>query len=234
MGRVTFCFALLMGILNSAAAWANDDTPCSTQLKDKAKIAGAAPEVCLTTSRLVPGRDVVLALWMTDPDSPAGIPFAAVMDRRALESGRKQFLYRRAAQAEALQPFLYNGKSVEAAIGDFDGSGRVGWAMWVVPDTDYFFAVTVYDPHSNQFVEPSADTDPPAANAMYFPATDVDAMVRVTDRQILVPMCDASGKKPSLYFNVWRAEHGRYVSKGRMPAAAATAAEHAKCAAMGQ
>lgn len=220
--------------LTPLSARADSDAPCTTDLRDKLKIANVGPDVCETTSRLVPGRAVVLALWETDPDSPPEIPLAAVLDRKSLESGRKEFLYKRKAMGESLQPFLFNSKTTSAAIADFDGSGRIGWAMWIVPDADYSFDVTVYDPRTKKFIEPGFPT-----NQMTFVATDLDAKVQVSAGQILVPVCNSTGGTPlhavsNLYFNVYRLKNGVYDNADRILATSATAAERAKCRQMGQ
>lgn len=223
-------------VLAPFSAHADSDAPCSAQLRDKLKIANAAPDVCETTTRLVPGRAVVLALWSTEPDSPPEIPLAAVLDRTSLDAGRKVFLYRRKAMGESLQPFLFNGKTVNVAIADFDGSGRIGWGMWIVPDADYSFDITVYDPKTKKFIEPGySDT----ANQMTFTATDLDAKVQVSPGQILIPMCDSSGGTPvhpvsNLYFDVYRLKKGAHEKGDRILATSSTAAERAKCKQMGQ
>ena len=203
-------------------------------LRDRLKIANAAPDLCETTTRLVPGRDVVLALWSTEPDSPPEIPLAAVLDRKSLEAGRRDFLYKRKAMGESLQPFLFDGKTVSVAIADFDGSGRIGWGMWVVPDTDYSFDITVYDPRTRKFVEPGDGT-----NRMTFVADDLDAKVQVSQGQILIPICDSAGGTPLhpvsiLYFDVYRLRNGNYEKNDRIQAGSATAAERAKCRQTGQ
>ena len=218
-------------ILAPFAAQADNDTPCPAQLRDKLKIANAAPDICETTSRLVPGRAVVLALWETEPDSPPEIPLAAVLDRKSLEAGRKEYLYKRKAMGESLQPFLFNGKAVSTAIADFDGSGRIGWGMWIVPDADYSFDITVYDPRKNKFIEPGYNG---AANGMTFTATDLDAKVQVSLGQILIPVCDSAGGTPlhpvsNLYFDVYRLKNGAYEKGDRILATSASPAERAKC-----
>jgi hypothetical protein len=219
--------ALTLGFAAQMAC-ADGDAPCAAPLRNQLKIAGALPDVCLTSARLVPGRMVVLALWSTTPDSPPEIPFAAVLDRKALETGRREYLYKRRAMGESLAPFLFNGKTVNAAVADFDGSGRIGWGMWVVPDADYSYAITAYDPGTRKFVDEAS-----------FVADDLDAMVEVTRGQILVPICDASGGTPShpapeLYFDVYRLKGHSYEKGERVPAAAASAAERTKCRKSGQ
>lgn len=225
---------ILATCFTALAAQADSDAPCTASLRDKLKIANTAPEVCETTTRLVTGRAVVVALWSTEPDSPPDIPLAAVLDEKALVAGRKVYLYKRKAGGESLQPFLFDGKPVKLAIADFDGSGRMGWAMWIVPDADYSFDITLYDPKTKKFVEPHAGDDPTT-----FTATDLDAMVRVAKGQILIPVCDSSGGSPAhpttaLHFDAYRAKAGHFENAGRIAATAATAAEQAKCKAMGQ
>jgi hypothetical protein len=220
----TLCLAPL-------AAHADGDAPCTRRLRDNLKIANTAPDVCETTTRLVPGRTVVLALWSTAPDSPPDIPFAAVLDQKSLEAGRRDFLYKRKARGESLQPFLSDGKAVTAAISDFDGSGRTGWAMWVVPDADYSFDITVYDPRTRKFIEPG---DNAGTNRMTFVADDLDAKVQVSPGQILIPICNSSGGTPlhpvsNLTFDVYRLKNRAYEKGDRILAASATAAERAKC-----
>ncbi|MGD0144863.1 MAG: hypothetical protein ABSC92_17055 [Rhizomicrobium sp.] len=227
-------FIAVAWCLSPLAAHADGDAPCAGPLRDKLKIANTAPDVCETTTRLVPGRAVVLALWSTTPDSPPDIPLAVVLDRKSLEAGRKDFLYKRKAQGESIEPFLFDGKTVNAAIADFDGSGRIGWAMWVVPDTDYSFDITVYDPRTRKFVEPGDGT-----NRMTFVADDLDAKVQVSQGQILVPVCDSAGGTPlhpvsNLYFDVYRLRNGNYEKSDRIQAGSATAAERAKCRQTGQ
>jgi hypothetical protein len=224
--------SILVGLVFGAMlapAHADSDAPCSAQLRDKLKIANTSPDICETTSRLVPGRAVVLALWSTEPDSPPEIPLAAVLDRKSLEAGRKDFLYRRKAMGESLQPFLFDGKTVSVAIADFDGTGRTGWGMWIVPDADYSFDVTVYDPKAKKFIEPGD-----AANQMIFVATDLDAKVQISPGQILVPFCDSASGTPThptyqLQFETYRLKNGAYASGGRIPASAASPAERDKC-----
>jgi hypothetical protein len=215
------------------SARADGDAPCMPELRNKLRIANTAPDVCETTSRLVPGRAVVLALWSTDPDSPPEIPLAAVLDQKSLEAGRKEYLYKRKAMGESLQPFLFNGKTVSTAIADFDGSGRIGWGMWIVPDADYSFDITVYDPRTKKFIEPGG-----LANQMTLVATDLDAKVQVSPGQILIPACDSAGGTPlhpvsNLYFDVYRLKNGAYEKGNRVLAASATAAERAKCRQVG-
>jgi hypothetical protein len=226
--------AAFAALLAPFAAHADSDAACSTQLRDRLRIANTAPDICETTTRLVPGRAVVLALWSTEPDSPPEIPLAAVLDQRSLEGGRKNFLYKRKAMGESLQPFLFNGKTVSVAIADFDGSGRTGWGIWIVPDADYSFDVTVYDSRAKKFIEPGFP-----ANQMTFVATDLDAMVQVSPGQILVPACDSTRGTPlhpasDLYFNVYQLKNGIYENADRILAKSATAAERAKCRQPGQ
>ncbi len=233
--RIAALAVILASALAPLGARADGDAPCAPPLRDKLKIANAAPDVCETTSRLVPGRAVVLALWSNTPNSPPEIPFAAVLDAKALEAGRKEYLYKRKAQGESTSPFLFDGKTVETAIADFDGSGRVGWAMWVVPDADYSFDVTVYDPRARKFIEASG-TGP---NRMTFVADDLDAMVQVSKGQILVPICNSSGGTPTrpvstLYFDVYRLKNGQCARGDRIVATGASAAERAKCKQTGQ
>jgi hypothetical protein len=221
---LAICFAPL-------AALADDVTPCAKQLRAQLVIAKVAPDVCLTTSALVPARAVVLALWATDPDSPSEIPLAAVLDRAALENGHRQYLYKRHAHGESLGSFLFNGKSAQAAIADFDGSGRTGWAMWVIPDADYAFDITIYDPRTKKFIEPGND----GPNDMTFPAGDLDAEIQVTKGQVLVPVCGTSGgtyTHPAygLSFEVYRLQNGHYEKGRNIPATGASAAERKKCA----
>jgi hypothetical protein len=219
----------LAALLVPVAARADTDAPCSAPLRDRLKIANAAPDVCETTTRLVPSRDVVLALWSTEPDSPPEIPLAAVLDRKSLEAGRRDFLYKRKAMGESLQPFLFDGKTVSVAIADFDGSGRVGWGMWIVHDADYSFDITVYDPRAKKFIESGS-----AANRMNFVATNLDARVQVSPGRILIPVCDSTGGTPTqpayaLQFEIYRLRNGAYEKGVRIPAATATPAERAKC-----
>ncbi len=208
---------LLFAIAAMASAPAYADGPCVPALRNALKIAGASPDVCETSGRLVPGRDVVLALWSTDPESPSAIPLAAVVDRHALEQGRTVYLYKRPAQGESLSPFLFEGRTVNVAIADF--GGRPGWAMWVVPDADYFFAVTTYDPKRN------------AWDVASFPATDLDARVEFSPGQILVPFCGANdASHAELYFNDYKWADGQYVKADKpILALTASATERAKC-----
>jgi len=213
------------------AALADNATPCAKQLRAQLVIAKVAPDVCMTTSALVPGRAVVLALWATEPDSPAEIPLAAVLDRTALESGHRQYLYKRPAHGESLGSFLFNGKPAQAAIADFDGSGRTGWAMWVIPDADYALDITIYDPRTKKFIEPGND----GPNDMTFPAGDLDAKIQVTKGQVLVPVCGTSGGTYThpvygLSFEVYRLQNGHYEKGRNIPATGASAAERRKCA----
>jgi hypothetical protein len=224
--RATSGFAAAVAFTLGFAAQmarADGDAPCAAALRNRLKTGGALPDVCVTSARVVPGRMVVLALWSTTPDSPPEIPFAAVLDRKALEAGRREYLYKRRAMGESLAPFLFNGKTVDVAIADFDGSGRIGWGMWVVPDADYSYAVTAYDPGTRKFVDLAS-----------FVADDLDAMVEVTRGQILVPICDSSGGTLShpaseLYFDAYRLKGRSYEKGERIPATAATAAERTKC-----
>jgi hypothetical protein len=220
--------AALACVVVPMAARADADAPCATGLRNALKIAGAAPDVCETSARLVPGKNVVLALWNTDPDSPAEIPLAAVLDRDALEHGRKIFLFKRRAMGESIEPFLFEGRKVDVAIADFEGRGRVGWGMWLVPDADYFFAITVYDPKTNSFVEIAP------SNAGGFTADDLDAMVQVSKGQILIPVCGGPGATPAqpgpeLHFDVYRVKNGVYEQGDRVLATSASPAEREKC-----
>jgi len=124
---------------------------------------------------------------------------------------------------ESISPFLFEGKAVDFAIADFYGNGRSGWAMWVIPDADYFFAVTTYDPVSKRWTETSIT------------ANYLDAMVEASPGKILVPICDAGGPAAhptaNLYFDVYRVKHGRFERDDkRVRADSAPAAERSKCA----
>ncbi len=221
--RTLFAVTVFAACFASGAARAESEAPCSARLVGKLVIAGTVPKVCETSTRLVPGRAVVLALWDLDPDSPPRIPFAAVLDERALESGRQEFLYKHPAAGQSFAPYLFNGKTVTAAIADFDGSGRMGWGMMVIPDADYHFAITAYDAKTGKFV------DIAPAGVPAFVANDLDAMVRVTNGQILIPVCVASGSAFDLYFDVYRLAGGRYIRGPHILATAASPAERTKC-----
>ena len=235
--RTAFLFSIAT-VASIQSARADDDVPCPAPLRDQLKIVKTAPDFCETTTRLVPGRAVVLALWDTSPDSPPEIPLEAVLDLKALQSGHKDYLYKRKALGESFNPFLFKGKSVTAAIADFDGNNRIGWAAWLIPDADYFFDITVYDSAKKKFVEIGPGNNG-TGEPTSFTATDIDAMVEASKGQILVPMCDASGGTPThpraeLYFDVYTIKNGTFEQGKRIPAKTASASEHAKCAQMAQ
>lgn len=210
-------------LVASSGAMAAGDAPCTTQQREATKIAGNLPDVCMTSVRLVPNRPVVLALWSTDPETPDSVPLAAVFDLAALDKGQHKILYRQEAIGASLQPFLFERQTVNVAIADFDGDGRMGWAMWAIPDADYYFQITMYDPKTGKWLSSNV------------PADDVDAKVEVIGGKVLVPLCDsrkdASGKLTfDLYFDVYRVRNGELVKAGpRIVAASAPQSERDRC-----
>lgn len=212
-----------VALLASPGAMAAGDAPCTTHQREATKIAGYLPDVCMTSVRLVPNRPVVLALWSTDPETPDSVPLAAVFDLAALDKGQHKILYSQDAIGASLQPFLFERQTVNVAIADFAGDGRMGWAMWAIPDADYYFQVTEYDAKTGKWLSSNV------------PADDVDAKVEVIGGKVLVPFCDsrkdATGKLVfDLYFDVYRVHNGELVKAGpRIVARSAPPSEREQC-----
>lgn len=235
--RIEILAVVIAGLLFllPVTAYAEGGAPCGEKLRNKLEIANTALYVCEISTQLVPGRTVVLALWSTTPDASPQIPLAAVFDLKALESGRMVYLYKRPTMGEALADFLFNGKRVDVAIADFDKSGRVGWAMTVLPDSDYSFDMTVYNPKTRRFEEVGPGHRSAGKNGeLSFVVHDADLMVQVSKGKILIPICDASGGTPihpvsDLYFEVYRLKNGYYEQGDRILATNAPVAERTKC-----
>lgn len=224
----------LAAIAVFAASWASagqpsGNSPCPAALRDRLKGGtDVVLEACIATSRLVPSRSVVLAVWSSSPYSPRDTHFISVLDLHALERGRRVYLYDETAHAESIQPIRFKGRVVTTAIADFDHSGRLGFALAVIPDADYSLRITTYNPTSGKF---ESMRDILVGNEV---ATG-KALVDISPGEVLVPYCGeaVSNGKPvphrALFYKVYRLTGGRYSTRSDILATAAPERERKWC-----
>jgi hypothetical protein len=123
--------------------------PCDKNWVAKVKPKDGSVTACIVSSALVPDRQVVLAVFDYDDTERHG-GSVIVLDLRDLEAGRQHPLYEDSS-SEGMTPFLFAGKKTMVAISDFDRSGRMGFALLYLGDTDNALKIRAWDTASRAF-----------------------------------------------------------------------------------
>ena len=194
------------------------DVPCPPPIRAHLAAAQVAPAACIVTSRLVPGKRVVLAAWSSDPNPPPGSRLVLAADLDSLEHGRLRVLYEAPARGEEVLPFWFDGRRVSAAVADFGGKGVPGFALVVIPDADYYLKIVLYD-RKQRSLEQRAQI--PVGE----PVASGKALVEVRNLQIRVPECNGS----RFYYRTYHLEHGSFVRGADLPPNASSALSGAVC-----
>jgi hypothetical protein len=119
-------------------------------LLDRLKTADAQTLVCKVSDRLVPREPVAFVLWHYDPPSPDTGLAIAIFDLAALRQGVRKPIFQM-LRGEALLPLRAGGTADKVAFGDFDRSGRAGWALALREEGDSVLLLYAYDPASGRF-----------------------------------------------------------------------------------
>jgi hypothetical protein len=133
----------LLRLLIAVSALFASDKPCDKYLSAKVQPKDGNVTACIVSSVLVPDRQVVVAVFdYDDTDRHGGS--VSILDLRDLDAGRRRPLYEDSS-SEGMTPFLFEGRKTMAAIADFDHSGRMGFALLYLGDTDNALKIRVWN-----------------------------------------------------------------------------------------
>jgi hypothetical protein len=196
---------ILLFCLIALPAVAADDAACNAALARRATERGAAVKVCIVTDRLLPNRGAIFAVLNFDESSEDFGNLVVVLDAKAAAAGRREKIFEYKGAGIDLEPFLFRGKKTLAAIADFDGSGRIGWAIVQRSDTASSLRIQMWDPAAGGFVSLGPwrkNEDGWYQQDAFYMEGGAQGTVEIGDGQIRLPL-----RRPVTY----KLEGGRYV-----------------------
>ena len=135
---------MIRALLFLPALLAAGDQPCDRKLTAAVSRPHAAVNVCISTVRLITATPVLLVEFEFDDIEEHG-GLIVVYDLASLRAGKKKALFEETS-SEGIIPFFFAGKKTLAALADFDGSGRIGFALACLGDTDSSLRMKAWDP----------------------------------------------------------------------------------------